>query len=47
MDDAYTVTYYDPLTEESITETYITPDLRDARIELLIFMGYEITDTQP
>ena len=43
----YSVTYYDPfVTENYITEGYITRELRDARIELLDVMGYPVIDTQ-
>lgn len=37
----YTVTYYEPVSDEN-TESYITKGLRDARAELLAIMGYNI-----
>ena len=41
----YTVTYYEPITENYVTEGYLTPELRNARINLLLIMGYTITGT--
>ena len=44
MDD-YTVTYYEPIADNYVTEAYVTPELRNARIDLLLIMGYTITGT--
>ena len=44
-DETYTVTYYEPIAENYVTEEYITPELRNARINLLLIMGYTITGT--